>query len=735
MYEFMDYFDGELRDTPYSAPGEELEDCLRLLDMILESVLEYRGLSRQKKLFSRGLVITEAEMSSYFEMPPYYRERDICDPVLKEAAEEAFSYIEGRVRKTADSGRRDLLRIEPLKELFSLDRTELFAVILSLAPEIDRRYERIIGFLQDDIAKRTPTLGLLFTLTARFTARDSAAEAAPIALDRKMYTCFFQREEDRDALSAGLVLYPAMRRLLLGLPDIGEETSFEICREEEAIPLFFEDSADELDRVLDGGKYAFCYLENADEAAVLHLAFHAAKARGKDLYLMNLGTHLSLSQVRQQACLAALFLKLKLSGGIVLVRYPEDSEDEAENKKRKMAERTDRWKLLEELAAFVTPETVLLFGEEKEPAELSVRAVPTLRIPDPSVGLRTEMWNHFLKGKEGILFAEDVVIPDLADCHEISYGMIRSASGLAIAAADLRDLAVIGRREILDALKQLDRVSFEGLATYVSPVYTWDDITMTESQKRVLKSACDRYRLRNRIGEAWDLKKKNAYGNGVSLLLYGPPGTGKTMAAQVVSNELGVPLYRVDISRIFSKYIGETEKNLSVLFDAASKTNVILFFDEADALFAKRTEVSTSNDKYSNSETAFLLQKVEEYDGMSILATNHYSSFDSAFVRRITYLLQMFSPDEEARYQLWKNILPAKAEVEEDVDFHFLAERFELSGSNIKSILYNAAFMAGAEGKKIGTEHIVRAMQYEFKKLGRLIERKAFGPYASYLEE
>ncbi|MCR5161345.1 MAG: ATP-binding protein [Lachnospiraceae bacterium] len=231
----------------------------------------------------------------------------------------------------------------------------------------------------------------------------------------------------------------------------------------------------------------------------------------------------------------------------------------------------------------------------------------------------------------------------------------------------------------------------------------------------------------------WGLTRKNAYGNGVSLLLYGPPGTGKTMAAQVVANELGLPLYRVDLSQIFSKYIGETEKNLSLVFDAAKGANVILFFDEADALFSKRTEINNSNDKYSNSETAFLLQKIEEYDGMSLLATNNYNNFDTAFVRRITYTVRFDSPDEEARYALWTTILPKETKVSEALDFRFFAKRFELSGSNIKSILYSAAYMAGAEGMPVGPEHIVRAIELEYQKLGRFIDPGAFGPYAKYL--
>ncbi len=311
--------------------------------------------------------------------------------------------------------------------------------------------------------------------------------------------------------------------------------------------------------------------------------------------------------------------------------------------------------------------------------------------------------------------------------------MIKAACKHAEAEALLKQGAVLDRRMLLSSLRQLNQVNFSSLASYIEPVYTWEDITIDDRQKEILKTACDRYRLKNRVGLKWGIKKKNAYGNGVSVLLYGTPGTGKTMAAQVVSNELGLPLYRVDISQIFSKYIGETEKNLSVIFEAAKKTNVILFFDEADALFAKRTEVSDSNDKYSNSETAHLLQKIEEYDGMSLLATNHYNNFDNAFVRRITYSVHMENPDEKARLRLWTTILPKETELEEGIDFKLFARNFELSGSNIKAILHSAAYMAGVEERPVGPEHIVRAMQYEFNKLGKMINRSDFEMYGVYL--
>ncbi|HJA49138.1 MAG TPA: ATP-binding protein [Candidatus Agathobaculum intestinipullorum] len=239
-------------------------------------------------------------------------------------------------------------------------------------------------------------------------------------------------------------------------------------------------------------------------------------------------------------------------------------------------------------------------------------------------------------------------------------------------------------------------------------------------------------RLRRCVEEDWGFRRKVTYGRGVSVLLHGPPGTGKTMAAQVLANDIGMELYRVDLSQVVDKYIGETEKNLARIFDSAQKSNVILFFDEADALFSKRTEVTSSNDRHANAETAYILQRIETYDGMTILATNLSNNFDPAFMRRITYTVRFEMPDEAMRLRLWQKNLPPAAPRAEGLDLAFFAKTFALSGSAIKQILLNAAYMAAMEEKPISARHLVRAVKYDAIKSGRICEREQFGVYASY---
>lgn len=259
-------------------------------------------------------------------------------------------------------------------------------------------------------------------------------------------------------------------------------------------------------------------------------------------------------------------------------------------------------------------------------------------------------------------------------------------------------------------------------------VFQWDDLIMEEEGKAKLKQLCARIHFKDKVGREWGFLEKSPYGNGASALFYGPPGTGKTMAAQVVAKELGACLCRVDISSVVSKYIGETEKNLSRIFDEAEKKHYVLFFDEADSLFAKRSQVGSSNDRYANMETGFLLQKFEEYEGVSILATNYLNNMDDAFKRRITFLVRFSLPGAEDRLKMWKTMVPGEALVDEELELSWFSERFELTGSAIKEILTASAYLAAEEGHGINNEVIRESIRGYYQKYGKSLTREELVP-------
>jgi SpoVK/Ycf46/Vps4 family AAA+-type ATPase len=232
---------------------------------------------------------------------------------------------------------------------------------------------------------------------------------------------------------------------------------------------------------------------------------------------------------------------------------------------------------------------------------------------------------------------------------------------------------------------------------------------------------CQRVTHRQRVLGDWGFDRKLSLGKGVNALFAGPSGTGKTMAAEIIANELGLDLYKINLAGVVSKYIGETEKNLDRIFTAAENANAILFFDEADALFGKRSEVRDSHDRYANIEISYLLQKMEQYEGIAILATNLRQNLDDAFVRRLAFTIHFPFPNETQRREIWTKTWPAAVPLGSDVDLDFLATQFKLSGGNIKNIALASAFLAAADGGVVSMEHLCHATQREYQKLGKVL--------------
>ena len=266
------------------------------------------------------------------------------------------------------------------------------------------------------------------------------------------------------------------------------------------------------------------------------------------------------------------------------------------------------------------------------------------------------------------------------------------------------------------------------LAIKIEPRYGWNDVVLPENTLAQLHEICSQVRHRHRVLGEWRFERKLSYGKGLSALFVGPSGTGKTMAAEVIANELQLDLYKIDLSTVVSKYIGETEKNLAKIFGEAESSNAILFFDEADALFGKRTKVSDAHDRYANIETSYLLQKMESYAGVAILATNFQENIDEAFARRIRFLVDFPFPDAERRQQIWRTHFPAEAPTSREIDYAWLGQQLQITGGNIKNIALNAAFLAAEDGGEIAMDHVLRGAKREFEKIGKLWNEKEFVP-------
>jgi AAA+ superfamily predicted ATPase len=267
------------------------------------------------------------------------------------------------------------------------------------------------------------------------------------------------------------------------------------------------------------------------------------------------------------------------------------------------------------------------------------------------------------------------------------------------------------------------------LARKIKPKYTWNDIVLHPNQLTQLQDICKEAEYRDLVHQKWGFAEQLSLGKGLNVLFSGASGTGKTMAAEVIAHHLQLDLYKIDLSQIVSKYIGETEKNLNRIFTAATNSNAILFFDEADALFGKRSEVQDARDRYANIEVGYLLQKMEEYEGVAILTTNLRSNMDEAFERRLRFIIEFPLPDRKNRHLIWQGIFPKNAPLSPNLDLEFLAENFEITGANIRNIALTAAFLAADDGGVIDMVHLIRAMRREYQKMGQILRDKDLGEY------
>lgn len=373
---------------------------------------------------------------------------------------------------------------------------------------------------------------------------------------------------------------------------------------------------------------------------------------------------------------------------------------------------------------------IFLMSRDKLPLKsVTEQDFTELELPTPGNQEREDCWAYF--SKEYAL-AEDVELPEMATKFLFTPGKIKSALYQAKSFATMNHELFISRAKLFEGCYNQMSSELTQKATKVKANFGFEDIVMNASQRETLQHAIDQMNFRKQVYDNWNYTKKYPYGRGLSILLFGAPGTGKSMCAQVIAHELNLELYRVDLSKVIDKYVGETEKSISMIFREAKKCNVVLFFDECDTLFAKRSDDGGSNQASNNNKTALLLQEVEAYDGVSVLATNYKHNIDPAFFRRMKYIVEFQFPDPDTREMLWRTTIPKGTPLGDDVDIRFLAERFEFVGGNIKNCILNAAFLAAADGdgKTVCMRHYLMAIKYEFVKTGKVFTRADFGPYA-----
>ncbi len=630
------------------------------------------------------------------------------------------------------------LPLERIAGLFKLAPIERQALVICLAPELRAKYDRLYAYLQNDITRKKPTVDLVLDLCCetereRWQYRPLFEESGVLLRTRLLQSSDDpQSPSGSSGLAQCLRLDPGILAILLGqyMPDKRLRGLSRLHDGRQSAPADLADAAAK-DSLLRASRRHFADAGAVDRPLFLHL--HGPRGVGRrDLALadcqrlgcpmLEVDLERLLTEGRQVEELLMLAFRdsLLLQAPIFLSGVDGLVEPEDRTVARVLAQIVEEYGWL----TYAAGEKALRLPDLQRAA-----VCHSIAVPPPDVDRRQEAWKRALQTHWPEV--DGVSIEPLAHGFRLTQGQILDAVQLARRRSDLSGNDEIPTtRALAAAARDQSNQRLGSLAVKVTPRYGWDDIVLPPGTADTLREISAQARHRYRVMTEWGFGNKLAHGTGLGVLFSGPPGTGKTMAAQVIASELQVDLYKVDLARVVSKYIGETEKNLGRIFDEAETSNAVLFFDEADALFGKRTDVSDAHDRYANIEVSYLLQKMEESSGIVILASNFRNNMDEAFIRRIRFILDFPFPDEANRRAIWKVHFPKQAPVSEEIDYDFLAREIPVAGGSIKNIVLNAAFRAANSGCAIGMPHIIQSTKSEFAKIGKLWQEKVFAGHA-----
>ncbi|MGW5424664.1 ATP-binding protein [Streptomyces sp. NPDC003943] len=593
-----------------------------------------------------------------------------------------------------------------LADEFALTALDVEILLIALLPDLDERFESFYGYLNDDVTRRRPSTGLALGLcgvpAADREARARLGARAPLRAGGLLLV----EDLDRPFLSRALRVPDRVTAHLLG-DDTPDPRHAELVASWEPVRSVGDPSA--LARVLGDG-VRLAYLQEDQGGAGTALAAAALAAAGRRALGVDLA-RLAEDPAPAEA-IRSLVREARLTGA-GLVAAPLD------------AVARERPGLLRALTEAPVP--LLLVGRLPWDAGWSSGPPLLVRAPRVEPGARAELWAQSA-GVPVPLDVPSLLAPFLLTPEQV----VRSARA-AVQTARLEGGEVTAAHVRAGARAQ-NAAGLDRLARRIEPTVGWTDLVLPPDTEAQLRELTARARHRDHVLGTWSMRPGGGRGRGVAALFAGDSGTGKTMSAEVIAADLGLDLYTVDLATVVDKYVGETEKNLERIFSEAAGVNGVLLFDEADAVFGKRSEVKDAHDRYANVESAYLLQRMESFDGLAILATNLRANLDDAFTRRLDLIVDFPVPDAPQRLLLWDRSLGPHLPRAADLDLEFCAEAFELAGGNIRSIAVTAAYLAAEAGGAVTMGMLIHAVQREYQKLGRLTLESEFGPYAELLQ-
>ena len=683
----------------------------RLLDLAVQSTLE-SGAAPQ----FRGLFLDREQINRLLSREP---------------GAALFPLIQETVGPISDDLPAEDSALVKIIRSFGLGSFEAEVLLLALAPEVDLRYEKIYAYLQDDVTRKRPTVELVLNLLCSSLQEKLARRAhfsanSSLIRQQLLHLTADPNQVEPSSLSHYVKLDGQIKRLLLGETGLDDRLApfcqlIEPAVDWECAPLDSE-TRQALLRLA---------LETTSSRRPLRLFFQGSggpeKRETAEALASTLGAKLlaaNLDRLAETANLDSIWSLLareaQLQGAILLISGVDDLRGDTPEKRRSL------------LDVIASHNGITIFTGKLawEPQSTTAFGFVPIEFGVPDFHERYMRWQSELT-RLGTVNTQDVEL--LASRFRLTPFQITQA----VTSAQLNSewhraraastagaaITVVPGSPSLDELSAAARRQcgreLASLAHKIEPRYGWEDLVLSPDPKTQLREICFQAGSRQVVYEQWGFDRKLSLGKGLNVLFAGPPGTGKTMAAEVIAHELRLDLYRIDLSQVVSKYIGETEKNLDRIFNAAESSNAILFFDEADALFGKRSEVRDSHDRYANIEISYLLQKMEEYQGVSILATNLRQNLDDAFVRRLQSIVEFPFPDEEYRQRIWEGVFPKEAPLANDIRFDLLAREVRLAGGSIKNMALTAAFYAAADRGVVRTSHLVQAARREHQKLAR----------------
>lgn len=659
------------------------------------------------------------------------RDDDFPSPGTEEAdrnLELMQQRLDAGIRGSSDRG--VFLALPRLARIFNLSRLEVQTIIICLAPELDRKYDRLYAYLQDDITRKRPSVDLALDLLCR-TGDERWRARRLFSGTATLFRAGIIRMLDDDRSqsgSSGLSRFLQLDRRILGyllgdnslderLPDLVRQLpplspADDVPVEPAAKHALLRVSRRHFGPDSPCRKPLVFHLHGPCGVGKREVARSICGELGCSLLFLDLDLLPTDPSLRGEAVRTTLREGLLLQAAIYLANVDAALMD-AENglsMTRMLARLTEESGWL-----------VFLAGEKpwQYRGVFQETVFRSVELPLPGMVVRKAAWEDALKrmGRP----PDPGWINQLAARFRLTPGRIRDAAELAVMrSGEGEPEEELTLAELFRACRDQSSRKLAELALKIEPRHRWDDLVLPDNQLAQLREICNQVKHDCRVFGDWGFGRKQSRGRGLSVLFSGPSGTGKTMGAEVIAHELQLELYRIDLSRVVSKYIGETEKNLSTVFQEAESCNAVLFFDEADALFGKRTEVSDAHDRYANVETSYLLQRMEEYEGVVILATNLRDNMDEAFTRRLRFIVEFPFPDESGRSQIWRGHFPAESPVSDLLDYDDLARRYRISGGNIRNIVLNAAFLAAEDGGVIGMNHLLHGTRREFEKIGKV---------------